>query len=196
MNTYIDNLTGIIPFNVEAQDALPKWQQIALTDALARNDSAPKALRFQCRIATDARTVFESVTLDDGETLTLHPKAKPQFGKDRDGHAFLTVTLRYSKDGKGYRFRWVGDAVPRKMQQVAVKHDQGKAVRATTIPLDLAAATVTPAWKAAGRTGQQRKDESKAKVSRATYEARRKANGGRPLTHYTFGRLTAADILA
>lgn len=198
MNTYIDNLNGKIDFRVEAQPALPKWQRIAITDALNRTDSPPKSLRFQCRIATDARTVFEEITLPDGETLTLHDKARPQFGKDSSGHAFLTVTLKYSGDGKGYRFRWVGEAVPRKMQEVAVKHDEGRAVRAVTIPLDLEAATVVPAWKAQGRASAQRRDadrKAKERGYRSAYEEKRKAARATS-AGYTFGRLTAADLPA
>ena len=194
MNAHIPNMLGTIDFRVEGQPAIPKWQQTAIADALKRNDSPPKALRFQCRIATDARVMFEKVRLVDGETLTLHRKAKPQFGKDRSGNAFLTTTLVYSGDGKAYSVKWVGSAVPDRMQSVAVKHDLGKAVRPAVIPLDLADATVVPAHIANGyATTQTNPREVQARADRK-YQAKRKANGGKPVTKYTFGRLTADDL--
>lgn len=198
MNIYIPNATGIVKFKVAGQNALPKWQRIAIHDALTRNDSPPEALRFQCRIATDARENFRQVNLPDGETLTLHPSSMPQFGKDHNGHAFLTVTLRYSGDGRGYRFKWIGDAVPRKMQEVAVAHDEGRYVRAATIALNLSAAQVTPSWKAEGRPGGPKKNNAETKRARdARYAARLRANGGKPLrTQRTCARLTAEDIAA
>src|SRR5690606_26416384 len=61
---------------------------------------------------------------------------------------YLTATMIYSGDGEAYTFRWVGNAVPKEMLKVAVKHELGKAVGATAIPLDFAKAEVSPAAKA------------------------------------------------
>lgn len=145
-------LTGQIPFKVNGQTAIPKWMQTALADALDKADSPPESLRFQCRIATDAQKNFALVKLNNGETLSLHPNSHPQFGKNHLGQPFLTAAMTYSEDGDTYTFRWVGSAVPTAMQEIAVKHDQGKAVKATTVPLDLASAKITSTWRSNGHS--------------------------------------------
>lgn len=137
---------GIVRFKVAGQKALPKWAQQAITNALNAAEAPPESLRFQCRIATDAKANFEHVELKDGETLTLNKRGNPQFGKNHEGKPYLTVTVIYSGDGESYRLRWVGDAVPPKMQEVAVKHDKGLSVAATTIGLNLEKAEVTPSY--------------------------------------------------
>lgn len=189
----LEALAGRIRFQVQGQTALPKWQQTALRDALARNDSPPEELRFQCRMATDARDNFALITPDNGETLRLHYKAQPQFGKNREGLAYLTVTMVYSGDGQSYCLKWVGDAVPRKMQEIAVKHDQGLSVRPCTIALDLAAAEIKPSYKQNGHpappsardfnkeaeAARIRKEQGKPKITRAKR---------------TCARLTQADL--
>lgn len=145
----LTNLTGIVKFKVAGQKAQPKYLQELLKNALAAQVEPPESLRYQCRIASDARENFKKIELEDGETLTLHPSAKPQFGKNHKGHAYLTVTMIYSGDGRGYRLRWTGEKVPQKMQEVAVKHDKGLAVKPIVVGLDLSSAEVTPSWKAA-----------------------------------------------
>lgn len=147
------NLTGTVGFKVAGQEALPKWMQTALKDALDSADAPPESLRFQCRIATDAKQNFENINLDNGETLSLHPRSNPQFGRNRSGHAYLTASFTYSGDGQAYTLRWLGDAIPKRMQEIAVKHDKGLSVKPTTIALDLAQASVTPSWKANGHAG-------------------------------------------
>jgi hypothetical protein len=148
----IPQLRGIVKFNVQGQEALPKWMQTAIQNALAVSESPPESLRYQCRIATDAHENFKNLTLENGETLRLH-NAKPQFGRNHDGKPYLTVTMIYSGDGLGYRIRWIGANVPTKMVDVAIKHDKGLAVAPTTIGLDLTKAEVTPSWKVQGRSG-------------------------------------------
>lgn len=146
MNT--PSFKGIVRFKVAGQKALPKWAQQAITNALNAAEAPPESLRFQCRIATDAKLNFERVELGSGETLTLNKRGNPQFGKNRDGLPYLTVTVVYSGDGESYRLRWIGDAVPPKMQSVAVKHDQGLSVAPVVIGLNLARAEVTPSYSA------------------------------------------------
>lgn len=190
----IPNLTGTIPFRVQGQKALPKFQQELNRRFIEMGGQMPEELRFQCRIASDARDNFRHIDLPGGETLTLHPKAKPQFGLNRDGLAYLTATLKYSGDGMGYRFRWIGQHVPHKMQQVAVKHDLGKYVPATTIPLDLAAAEVTLAREvnnSPGTTPAQKK----------AYEERFQAKHGKKRAKEkraprSCARITEADLAA
>lgn len=189
----LTSLPGIIHFKVAGQAAMPKWQQTALRDALAHADSPPESLRFQCRIASDAQAAFAHVELADGETLALHKKARPQFGKNQDGHAYLTATMTYSGDGQSYTFRWVGDAVPSKMQEVAVQHDKGLAVKPVTIGLNLEAAQITPAWKTNAHATSPKGRDYKAEVAKA--EAR-KASGAPKITRSkrTCARLTDADL--
>lgn len=185
--------SGIVRFNVAGQEALGKWAQTAIQNALDSADGPPESLRFQCRIATDARENFKIINLPDGETLTLHPKANPQFGKNRDGHAFLTTTMIYSGDGLGYRLRWIGNDVPLKMQEVAVKHDKGLAVKPTVIGLDLSKAEITPSWKVNGYKGP----DAEAQRSRARREAGKigpRNDGKAKRGKRTCARLTDADL--
>lgn len=190
----LTDLTGSVRFKVAGQPAMPKWMQTALADALDKAEAPPESLRFQCRIATDARENFSLINLPNGETLTLHPKARPQFGKNRDGHAFLTATLIYSGDGLGYRFRWIGNDVPQKMQEVAVKHDKGLAVNPVVVGLDLSKAEITPSWKVNGYKGP----DAEAQRSRARREAgkigQRDHDGKAKRGKRTCARLTDADL--
>lgn len=191
---FLDDLPRAIKFKVAGQQADPKWKQTMLKKMVDLGDAPTEALRYQCRIATDARENLATVELTDGETLTLHRTVQPQFGKNSEGRAFLTATMMYSGDGQGYRFQWIGDAVPRKMQEVAVKHDGGKAVRATTILLPLSDAIVTPSWKAKGARGPGISNKAHAtEAGRARQAAHARAKGGKPAAR-TCHRLTADDL--
>ncbi|RBP66369.1 hypothetical protein DFO66_103316 [Brevibacterium sanguinis] len=156
MNT--PSFEGVVRFKVAGQKALPRWARQAITNALEVQESPPESLRFQCRIATDARENFAEVKLDDGSSLKLHPRSNPQFGKNNEGRPYLTVTVTHSTSGDTYRLRWIGGAVPSKMQEVAVKHDKGLAVAATTIGLDLSKAEVTPIHLATGIPHRSKRD--------------------------------------
>ena len=194
MNTPTFN--GQVRFKIAGQEALSKWAQEAIRNALESADAPPESLRFQCRIATDARNVFSRIELDDGTELTLHPKAQPQFGKNHEGHPYLTVTLAHSKDGETYRFRWIGGAVPKKMQEVAVQHDMGKSVRAVTVGLSLADAEVTPTHKVAGAPHRSARD------LKAEYAKRKDAKGvkggvsGITRGKRHCGRIVEGDLIA
>lgn len=190
----ITNLTGIVRFKVAGQEALSKWAQQALRNALKTTDAPPESLRFQCRIATDARENFNGLQLSDGSSLTVHPKSKPQFGKNRDGLAFLTVTVIHSLDGESYRLQWLGDKVPRKMQEVAVKHDLGLAAKSCTIGLDLASAVVTPSKNTRLSANGEIIPASARKTTNAqkrAWEARKKRGEVAPRQ---CARLTAGDL--
>lgn len=191
MNT-APKFSGIVKFRVEGQKALPPFQQEINRRFIAMDGEMPNALRYQCRIATDARKAFESVPLADGETLTLHHRVMPQFGWENDrGRAFLTATMVYSGDGKTYRVKWIGSKVPGKMLDVAVRHDEGKFVAATTIMLDLADAEVS-AVRARVR------DRAKSREHEQAYERRHQEATGenRNATRrkYSCGRATRAKI--
>lgn len=142
--------SGKVRFKIKPQEAQPKWIRAALRDNLTKRVAPPEALRYQCRIATDARENFSLVELDNGETMRLSPSAKPQFGKNHEGRIYLTATLIYSGDGESYKVRWIGDAVPTKMIDVAVRHDQGLAAKGATVVLDMSQAEITPSHKAVG----------------------------------------------
>lgn len=184
------NISGTVRFNVEGQKAYPKWAQEAIQNALKSQEAPPESLRFQCRIATDARENFREIKLKDGETLRLHPKSHPQFGKNHKGHPYLTATMTYSGDGENYTIKWVGDAVPTKMQEIAVKHDKGLSVRATTVGLELEKAIITPAWKA--HKNGSRTPESVIQDARK----RRANNRGRTPKKRTCARMTDRDVQA
>lgn len=71
MNT--PTLSGIVRFKVAGQKALPKWAQQAITNALSVQEAPPEALRFQCRIATDAKENFSDVALSNGGGYAFVP---------------------------------------------------------------------------------------------------------------------------
>lgn len=187
--------SGIIKFRVEGQKALPPFQQELNRRFIAMGGEMPEALRYQCRIAQDARANFETVKLDDGEMLSLHPNTGPQFGKNVHGQAYLTATFTYSGDGKTYRVNWTGHAVPDEMMKVAVKHDLGKYVPRKSIPLDLAQADVRPTWK---RHGPSRKPGNRDYVDEETRRtkssAQRNAEAKSRPRHCA--RYTADDLAA
>lgn len=183
-------LTGKIQFKVEGQPAEPPWRQKIIRAALD-GDEAPNELRFQCRIATDARKNFAHVELPEGESISLSPKGGPQFGKNVDGKAFLTVTVVRGSTGEAYRLRWIGDNVPRKMQTVAVKHDEGKAVAATSVPLDLSRAEVTPVLALAGYKNRLARDYAKENAERGPRVVGGKTGKTRPKR---CSRLKRADL--
>lgn len=193
MNT--TQFKGLIRFKVAGQEELPKWAQQAISNALSAAEAPPESLRFQCRIATDARENLKEIKLDNGETLKLHYKSAPQFGKDRSGRAYLTATMVYSGDGESYKFRWVGDSVPKKMQEVAVKHDMGKRVAATTIGLRLENAEVNLSYKAKGSPHPSKRDKELARQKRraAYLNGKGGASGVTRRTRFCH-RLTAADL--
>jgi hypothetical protein len=150
----ITNLSGTVRFAIKGQEARPAWERKMLNNALNNGEGAPNDLRFQCRIAQDARENFAEVPVPGG-TLSIHQKSKPQFGRDRSGRPYLTVTLVDSRDGESYKVRWVGDAVPRKMQEVAVKHDEGKRVGATRVQLRWQDAEITVSEHVVTRVRQE-----------------------------------------
>lgn len=190
MNT--PTFKGLVRFKVAGQKALPKWAQQAITNALAVQETPPESLRFQCRIATDAKANFERVDLADGESLSLSAKGSPQFGKNHEGKPYLTVTVIYSGDGQSYRLRWLGAAVPPKMTEVAVKHDRGLDVRPTTVGLDLAKAEVTPTWRANSQRGPAKGRDYKAEVARR--RELRAQGADRPKRKRRCARITEADL--
>lgn len=181
----LENITGVIDFKVKGQEALPRWMQEKFKKDIEAGEVPPEGLRFQCRIAKDARKNFQTVQLPNGETLRLSPSAKPQFGENHQGKPYLTATMIYSGDGESYKVQWVGDAVPAEMVKVAVRHDRGFKVAAKNIKLDLSAAKVTPSHKAVGpwqkhkserdyRAEDERRGEAKRLVGGVSGNPRRK----------------------
>lgn len=174
------------------------WERTAIKNALNSAAAPPESLRFQCRIAMDAKENLAIIKLKGGETLTLHPKSRPQFGKNRDGLAYLTATMVYSGDGGNYTLRWAGDGVPLKMQQVAVKHDKGLAVKPVTIALDLAFVQILPSWQANQHSapyvaGQSNASRVKA-AARATAGAPKRVHATRRCARLTDADLTRTQL--
>jgi hypothetical protein len=183
---------GIVKFKVKGQERLGKWQREAIRRGLDSPTGPPESLRFQCRIATDARENFERVELPDGSALTLHPRSNPQFGKNRDGLAYLTVTLTHDATGESFRVKWVGDAVPLAMQRVAVAHDEGRQVAPKTIGLNLAKAQFTPVHEANGIAHRSDRDFASEEARKA--ELRASGVEPRRRSRRQCARLTDADL--
>lgn len=96
------------------------------------------SLRFTCRVAQDMNKTLEE-QLPDG--WTPNRSARAQFGKDFEGKPYLTVGV-VDNNNEAWRIRWTGKAIPRKLAEVAVKHDTGSAVRATVVPMPVTSAQV------------------------------------------------------
>lgn len=146
------NVKGEVEVTVRGQDALPPWQRRIIRDALNNGEDASQDLKFGCRIALDVNEAFENL---EG-VFTLNPKAKAQFGKNAQGLPYLTVGIINRSSGEKLRLHWEGDAVPRRMIQVAVKHDEGLAVRTAKVKLDLSRAQI---WQLGAKDGRVRKDD-------------------------------------
>lgn len=179
----ITSLKGVIRFAIKGQDARLPWERKALAKAIIDGGGAPNDLRFQCRVAQDARDVFAEIPVKGG-VLTIHQKSKPQFGRDQSGRPYLTVVLVDSRDGESYKVRWLGDAIPRKMQEVAVKHDEGKRVSATRVALR---------WEDAEITRSEHVSRPRHDVTEAG-EMRKRPDGKTGGTKRTHGRLCATDL--
>ncbi|WP_028637745.1 hypothetical protein [Nocardioides sp. URHA0032] len=182
----IAGIKGVVRFAIKGQEARPAWERKMLANALNNGQGAPNDLRFQCRIAQDARENFADISVPGG-TLSVHQKSKPQFGRTRNGEAYLTVVLVDSRDGQSYKVRWTGDAVPRKMQEVAVKHDEGKRVAATRVALRWEDAEIVPSDHADHRARHDLNESGEIRV---------RANGrtGGPKPSRCFDRLCATDL--
>ena len=181
--------TGKVQFMIEGQDALPRWQQQAIQNGLTSEAGPPESLRHTCRIAQDARKNFAHIETKEGETFSFHPKGSSQFGKNRKGQAYLTVTLLHEGSGESYKVQWIGEAVPKRMQRVAVQHDEGKSVKPTTVLLDLAKAVFTPAHKAKGMTHPKNRD------NKAEQERRRELREAGEAPVRRRGRRTCARLV-
>lgn len=176
-------LKGRVVVAVQGQSAQPTWMQNLLRKALNHGAGADQELRFTCRIAQDAKKAFERITTEDGEEWILNPKATPQFGRNQRGNAYLTLGLISTDTGERIRLTWEGRAVPSKMKEIAVKHDEGRRVGATRIALPLETAKITEIVQQTDESSRQRKRRYEAKTGRGA--------AGVPRAH---GRLCNADL--
>lgn len=182
-----------IRFKIKGQSALAKWQQEAIKRGLDSPTGPPEALRFNCRIAQDAKENFADIPLADGSSLRLDPRGvQPQFGKNRHGEAYLTATLVHSGSGDSFKVQWIGDAVPDAMKTTAVMHDEGRKVGAKTVLLDLAKARVTPVHEVAGNKDKAKRDIRAEEKRRA--ELRAAGVPKRTRSRRQCSRLTSADL--
>lgn len=167
--------------HVQGQNPMTAGQRQLLKNAFKDGVDLPTSLRFTCRIAEDVKLTIGDGIEFDGQVYKLNPAATPQFGKNKDGHAFLSFSLNRESDGKFFGFSWVGDAVPYKMKQVAVKHDLGEPVRACSIKLSFADAKVRLKPEPSGGRRDSRPSN------------RPRLKGGRP-SHARHDRLGKCDI--
>lgn len=130
-------IRGNVTVAVKGQPARARWEQKLMQKGMDEGMGASQELRFVCRIAQDANEAFEIIEDAEGNVWTINPKAKAQFGRNSRGLAYLTVGLINEATDERVRLTWEGDAVPSKMKEVAVKHDEGKRVAATRIRLRL-----------------------------------------------------------
>lgn len=192
----LEAIDGSVKFKIQGQEAFPRWLQQKLKRDIEAGEVPPEGLRFQCRIAKDARENLRLIELANGETLRLSPSAKPQFGKNHQGRPYLTATMIYSGDGESYRIRWTGDAVPQEMVSVAVRHDRGFKVSPKEIKLDLSKAEITPSHKAVGPWQPHKSQRDYKKEDERRGGARRVKGGvsGNPRRKRTCQRSVESDL--
>lgn len=177
-------IRGNVVVAVKGQNARAKWEQKLMQKALDEGMGAAQELRFVCRIAQDANEAFEIIEDANGNVWTINPKAKAQFGRNQKGLAYLTVGLINEATDERVRLTWEGDAVPSKMKEVAVKHDEGKRVGATRIRLRLEDAD--------SKIIRDRRTEEDKRVGREY--ARSVRSGERSSTPRNHGRLCRDDL--
>lgn len=180
MNTPTPNPKGFFRLSVRGQVGLPKQQQKLLQRALDNGTGADNELRYQCRIAQDVNAAFERLELDDGTYFTLHEKSKAQFGRDRNGEAYLTVVAYWSENNTAYRIKWTGDAVPRRAKVIAVAHDEGRKVAPERVAFRWALASITKVRHDLAPDGTRR--------------SRVPTKKGYAKQHRKYDRLCAADL--
>lgn len=182
-----------VRFKIKGQSALAKWQQEAIKRGLDSPTGPPEALRFNCRIAQDAKENFAEVPLGNGSYLFLDPRGvQPQFGKNVHGEAYLTVTLKHSDSGESFRVQWIGEAVPEAMKTTAVMHDEGRKVGAKTVLLELDKARITPVHQVSGNKDKSKRDIAAEQARRAALRAAGVPKQKR--SKRTCERLTSADL--
>lgn len=134
-------MVGTVRLAVEAREALSLWQRKLLREAL-KEDDAPNTLRYGCAIAVATNeAVAKGVKAEvNGKrtTLTLARSGRAQFGKNTRGNPFLTITVANADNPKQrWTVRWEGDAIPRQLRTIGVKHDEGKAAAECGVMLQL-----------------------------------------------------------
>lgn len=133
------HLDGKISIRVKPQAKRDAWVQKIIDEQIKLGNGAPQALRYQCRIAQDT---MEALKAELPAPLKLNPRSTPQFGETYTGLPYLSFGLINEETEQRFNIRWEGDNVPRKMVEVAVKHDQGRATRAAVVKLDFSKAKV------------------------------------------------------
>lgn len=135
-------MVGTVRLAVEAREALPLWQRQLIAKGLEEDD-APNAQRYECAIAVATNEALaKGVKADvNGKrtTLTLARSGRALFGKKaKNDHPFLTVTVANADNPKQrWTVRWEGDAIPRQLRTIGVKHDEGKAAAECGVMLQL-----------------------------------------------------------
>lgn len=175
---------GMAKIRIKGQEAEPKWKQRLIQKALQDGTGASKELRYQCRVAQDVNAAFsEGLLLPDGTRIVPRKDSPAHFGRNADGQPYLTIGVTWDLDGADYKLTWVGERVPLKMKEVAVKHDEGKKVGATTVALRLEDAIATRVRHDLNRSGEK--------------APRKPAKTGPHLTKKPrhFDRICAADLV-
>lgn len=172
-----------------AGQALSKAHQAIIQKALATGmQQDERVVRYSCRIAQDANAAIAAGIVDNQGGLWMpNPNARAQFGKAHDGEPFLSFGVLNESTGKRRSIRFVGDSVPTKMMEVAVRHDEGRDVRPTSITLNMSNALVYETGNKDGK-GRAKKDK------RGNHD---RDKNGKPYARgprRTHGRLCSADL--
>lgn len=135
-------INDVFTFHVPGQAGLTRAQQAILKRAVDAGLVDNRSVQEGCRMATDAADAARKITIN-GKVFHLNANGRARFGKDHTDNPFLTLSLIEDETDLRYKFKWSGNAIPKRMIKVAVDHDLGKTVKATDFELNFADAEVT-----------------------------------------------------
>jgi hypothetical protein len=109
-------------------------------------------------VAADVKAAIGDGFLVEDVLYMPNMASTPHFGKNKDGQASLTFGLTRATDGERFTFKWIGDAVPHVLLELAVKHDEGARAPQATVALEFDAAEVYETNEARDRKPRGRHD--------------------------------------
>lgn len=193
MPELIDNPLQGYAFDIHINRQLPAppGQRVILRKAFNDGVNIPKALWYQCRVAEDLKDALGEGILVNDELYRPNSHSTPFFGKNVRGKASLVFGLVRDSDGAKFSFKWQGDVVPRRLLELAVKHDEGVRAPKATVTLNFDDAEV---WET-NDVNKPKDTRGRHDISPKTGEPHpRKRLSGKRSTHRRFDRVGRCDL--
>lgn len=137
-------LEGLIKLKIAPQSARSRWEQKMFEKVLGDGTDIDPSLIWGCHIAKDVNDSFPELQKAIGYGLLANPHSPARFYTEkRSGLRTLTWGALDPVSGDRYKITFRGEAVPKKLRDIAMAHDRGKPTRAATVALDLSKAEVS-----------------------------------------------------